>query len=76
MNTGCAIRAKRSSSSSSSSFRGQQQRLADSIARMADSIASGRCRPPNRAALQRIADLCDEWYLDPEAARVRRWMAP
>jgi hypothetical protein len=75
MNTGCAIRAKRSSSSSSSSS-DQRQRLADSIARMADSLASGRCRPPSRATLQRIADLCDEWYLDPEAARVRRWMAP
>jgi hypothetical protein len=74
MNTGCAIRAKRSSSSSSSSE--QRQRLADSIARMADSIASGRSRPPNRAALQRIADLCDECHLYPEAARVRRWMAP
>jgi len=52
------------------------KRLADSIAHMADSIASGRCRPPNRAALQRIADLCDECHLHPEAARVRRWMAP
>jgi hypothetical protein len=74
MNTGCAIRAKRSASVSS--YLNQQQRLKDSIARMADSIASGRCRPPNRAALQRIADLCDECYLYPEAARVRRWMAP
>jgi hypothetical protein len=56
--------------------RGQQQRLADSIARMAESIASGRCRPPSLDALQRIADLCDEYFLYAEAARVRRWMAP
>lgn len=51
----------------------RQQRLRDAIAQIGADIAEGTCRL-SRVELQQVIELCRDYGLPLEAARVRRWM--
>lgn len=51
----------------------RRQRLRAGIAKMAEAIAN-EGYAPSQVELDRLIELCQEYFLPVEAARVKRWM--